>query len=484
LSGLKEGKHVMDDLRKQILEDLLGEANINLSEDQYDAVREFVRFMDSDDFRATFLLTGSAGTGKTFLIRLFARMLRKSGYKVILLAPTGRAAKVITRRTRRPAYTIHHHIYSPIEGYAGQVNFSLKPNKAPTKTVYIVDEASMVGDKTDGSTPGSLLTDLLRFAFQDDEYRKLVMVGDPVQLPPVGHDQSPALEPESLFMKHSLNVFHAQLQDVKRQLSDSGVLENAVAIRDAYLSQGEVLLHLEASRDVMNLENAYEALETYLSYYEEGNHDKVVFLTYSNFQATRVNQGIRQQLFFTEELLVANELLMVVRNNYAWGDNKKLPFIANGEMGVVRDVFQETHEEKYGQKWVDVSLEFQDTQGEVILIDCKILLSLLTEKQAQLPQEASYQIFLERQKEYMGLPKTGAAELMRKDPYINALQVKYGYAITGHKSQGGQWENVLIGFEPDYGNNPLAYLRWTYTAFTRAEERVFTLNCPFWEEMM
>ncbi|MCI4668415.1 MAG: AAA family ATPase [Bacteroidia bacterium] len=472
----------MDELRRQILRDLLGEANINLSEDQDEAVTEFVRFMDSQDFRATFLLTGSAGTGKTFLINLFTTMLRKSGYKVILLAPTGRAAKVITRRTKRPAYTIHHHIYAPMEGQAGQVSFSMKGNKAENKTVYIVDEASMIGDKSDGSTPNSLLADLLRYVFFEDEYRKLVLVGDPVQLPPVGHELSPALDADQLFMKHSLNVFHAHLTDVKRQLSDSGVLENAVAIRDAYLSQGEVLLHLEPSRDVMQLESPYEALETYISYYEEGNLDKVVFLTYSNFQSTRVNQGIRHHLFYTEDLLVHNELLMVVRNNYSWGDPKRLPFIANGEMGIVRDIFPETYEEKYGQKWMDVCLEFQDTKGESLMIDCKILLSLLTEKHPQLSNEASYSIFMERQKEYLGMPKGKAAELLRKDPYINALQVKYGYSVTGHKSQGGQWENVIIGFEPDYGNNALSYLRWTYTAFTRAEERVFTLNCPFWEE--
>ncbi|MEO0896483.1 MAG: AAA family ATPase [Bacteroidota bacterium] len=471
----------MDDLRKQILADLLGQENIELSADQYEAVKEFVAFMDSQEFRTTFLLTGSAGTGKTFLINLFNTMLRKSGYKVILLAPTGRAAKVITRRTKRAAYTIHHHIYAPMEGYGGQVSFSLKGNKAPDKTVYIVDEASMIGDKSDGTSPNSLLKDLLRFVFSGDEYRKLILVGDPVQLPPVGHDESPALDNETLYFKHDINVFHAHLTDVKRQMDDSGVLENAVAIRDAYLSQGEVILELEPKRDVLPLENPYEALETYLSYYEEGNHDKVVFLTYSNFQASRVNQGIRHYLFHTEDLLVPGELLMVVRNNYSWGDKKKLPFIANGEVGTVREVFHDSYEEKYGLKWMDVSLEFQDTRGEAILIDCKIVLSLLTDKQAQLNQEATYAIFSARQQEYIGMPKSKLAEMLREDPYINALQVKYGYAITGHKSQGGQWENVMIGFEPDYGNNPLAYLRWTYTAFTRAEERVFALNCPFWE---
>ena len=170
---------------------------------------------------------------------------------------------------------------------------------------------------------------------------------------------------------------------------------------------------------------------------------------------------------------------MVVKNNYAWGDERLLPFIANGEMGTVRYVHEDTYEQRFGLEWMDVEIEFENTRGGTILIPCKVILSLLDNKQPQLAQEHQQGIWQERRAEYMELPKQKAREMIRTDPYINALQVKYGYAITGHKAQGGQWENVIIGFEPDYGNNFRAYLRWSYTVLTRAEERAFLLNCPF-----
>ncbi|MEL6133889.1 MAG: AAA family ATPase [Bacteroidota bacterium] len=468
-------------MHHQIIEDLVGRADFTLSKDQEEALGIFIHFMRSDELRATYLLTGSAGTGKTFLIQLFTRYVKKLGYKVVLLAPTGRAAKVITRRTQRAAFTIHHHIYSPREGRAGDVAFTLKENKAPQKTIYIVDEASMIGDKRDSTSHNSLLTDLLAFVFEKDELRKLVLVGDPVQLPPVGHDESPALDKHEVGSRLWLSIFDAHLTDVKRQETDSGILAHAVQLRDVY-QRGEESLILNPNRDVMTLETPYESIETYIGYYEQGNSDRVVFLTYSNYLATRVNHALRQQIFYAEETLVPGDLLMVVRNNYAWGDNKRLPFIANGEMGTVREVYQESYEELYGLKWMDVDLEFQDSHGEYMLINCKIVLDLLTAKQPQLTKDTQYTILMERQREYASMSPSKAAELMRTDPYVNALQVKYGYAVTGHKSQGGQWENVIIGFEPDYGQNPRAYLRWTYTAMTRAEERLFLLNCPFIED--
>lgn len=461
-----------------MLRDILGENNIQLTEDQEWALRTFFDFYRSTEDRSTFLLTGSAGTGKTFMIDLFSRLLRKMGFKVILLAPTGRAAKVISRRTKKLAYTVHHHIYSPRDSAPGQVFFERKENKEQTRTVYIVDEASMIGDQPDSSSHG-LLGDLLRFVFYNDEGRKLIMVGDPVQLPPIGHSDSPALNPTELSLQAGLEVFHAHLTDVKRQLVDSGVLENAILIRDAYLEGNTENLQLQPGREVQVMENGFEGLEVYLGYHEEGNLDKTVFITYSNYQSTKVNQAIRHHLLQTEEKLVPGDVLMVVRNNYAWGDPKRFPFIANGEMCTVKTIYQESYEQRYGLNWVDVELEFQDVKGEYLLVDCKVLLDLLDHKQAQLDSGQLFQVIQERKREYMGLSNSKAQAAMRTDPYVHALQVKYGYAITGHKSQGGQWENVIIGFEPDYGQDLRAYIRWTYTVFTRAEERVFLLNCPF-----
>ncbi|MDX2249516.1 MAG: AAA family ATPase [Bacteroidia bacterium] len=469
----------MPDSKSQILKDLLGKEEITLTDDQDDALHVFLDFLKSKKDYCAYLLTGSAGTGKTFLINLFSRILKKSGYNVILLAPTGRAAKVISKRTKRLAYTIHHHIYSPIENSAGEIYFDLKENKDSGNVVYIVDEASMIGNHRDSNTQNNLLIDLLSYIYTDDQSRKLIIVGDPVQLPPVGHNDSPALDPDLLKNRGSLKVFHAHLSEVRRQLVDSGVLENAVLIRDAYQSGKTEKLLIDPNRDVQMLESPWEALEAYMGYFVAGDQDRVVFLTYSNFRSTRVNQAIRKQLFDTEDILLPTDLVMVVKNNYAWGDPKKFPFIANGEMGTVRHVYPETREKRYGLEFMDVEIEFQDTRGEPFPVECKVVLNLLQDKQPQIPSDVMYRVVQERRQEYLGLSKNKAGEMMRTDPYVNALQIKYGYSITGHKSQGGQWENVIIGFEPDYGNDMQAYVRWAYTVFTRAEKRVFLLNCPF-----
>ncbi|TAE54496.1 MAG: ATP-dependent endonuclease [Bacteroidetes bacterium] len=468
----------MEELRLEVLRQMTGLEDLTLSDDQFEALRRFVEFMREDTPRSAFLLTGSAGTGKTFMINLFSRLLRRGGYQVLLLAPTGRAAKVITRRTKRLAYTIHHHIYSPREGISGDIWFDLKPNKEEALTCYIVDEASMIGDRSEDGT-GSLLSDLISYVYSNNEQRKLLIVGDPVQLPPVGHKLSPALDSRWLLRMGQITLTEAHLSEVKRQMADSLVLENAVLIRDAYLSEGENNPVLETGREVQPLENPWEAIETYLGYYQEGNPDRSVFISYSNGQASRINQAIRRQLHGVEEALIPSDLLMVVRNNYAWGDPKRFPFVANGEMGTVRATFPETYEEKYGLKWMDAEIEFMDSQGEIIVLYGKLVLDLLNSKLPQLDRQAMQPAFMARQQEYANLPMSQAAEQLRTDPYLNALQVKYGYCITGHKSQGGQWQNVVISFEPDYGQDMKAYIRWTYTVFTRAEERIFLLNCPF-----
>jgi len=474
----------MEDLRKQVLQFILDQEGTDLSEDQSQALGLFLDFIRAQDEQSTFLLTGSAGTGKTFLINILTAYLRKSGFKVVLLAPTGRAAKVITKRTQRLAYTIHHHIYTPDDNAYGGMMFELKRNREQANVVYVVDEASMIGDGREEGSRSGLLPDLLRFVFdhEGDSQRKLILVGDPVQLPPIGNDASPALDPEVLEGRFHLHVWHAHLSEVKRQMEDSGILGNAVLIRDAYLFPTEDKLVLQPRRDFLALENGYEAIENYLGYYRDGEPDRVILLCYSNSRAAKINQGIRHQLLFTQEPLIEGDLLMVVKNNYAWGDPKRLPFIANGEMGVVRYLHEDTRETKYGLKWIDVDIEFEDAEGETMLLTCKVVLDLLDSKLPQLPEEVVRRIQGERRVEYAEMPKGQAAELTRKDPYINALQVKYGYAITGHKAQGGQWQNVIISFEPDYGNNPINYLRWTYTVVTRAEERLMLLDCPFWEE--
>lgn len=473
----------MDSSQKEkLLQQILGKEDISLTEDQWEVMSSFWDFLRTDEDLATYLLTGSAGTGKTFLIRIFSRILKKSGYKVVLLAPTGRAAKVISRRTKRPAYTIHHHIYASKDDGWGRINFSLKKNKEKLATVYIVDEASMIGTQKEGEGGTNLLSDLVQYVFDADIAHKLIFVGDPVQLPPIGLSYSPGLNPFVLNRELDLNVYEGQLNEVKRQHIDSGILENSVIIRDIFvLDTGEVP-QLQPSRDVQFLDTPYEALDTYIGYFEEGNPDRTVFITYSNYQAMKVNQAIRHNLWHTQEPLLPSDLIMVVKNNYTWGEEKTLPFLANGEMGTVRYIHEESRESLYGLNWIDVEIEFLTTGGRTTLIPCKIVTDLLNSKQAQLDTAQLNSIAQARQEEYMGLSPSQMREAMRTDPYVNALQIKYGYAITGHKSQGGQWENVIVGFEPDYGNDFKAYIRWTYTVFTRAEERLFLINCPFIEQ--
>lgn len=462
-----------------LISPILSRNGITLTDDQVLAVEQFLAFYMSGDGKDTFLMTGSAGTGKTLMIQLFTFFLKKMGWKVILLAPTGRAAKVITQRTKRPAHTIHHHIFSLEEGFHGEPFFHLKENKENSKVVYIIDEASMIGDGKEESMRMSLLASLLRYVFDNDENRKLIFIGDSVQLPPVNHTDSPALNAAYLKDEYELNVFPAHLSEVKRQSADSLVLENAVLIRDAFLNGEETPeLNLRLGRDVQTLDNGYEALETYCGYYDFGNLDKVVFITYSNHKAMQVNMAIRHKLLETEEKLVPGDLVMVVKNNYTWG-TEHFSFLANGEMGVVVDTFPDTVEELYGLTFMNVVIGFDDSNGEQQLVDCKVVLDLLQSKQPQLTAEQNYRIWQDRIHLYDALPKKEAQSELAKDPYLHALQLKYGYAITGHKAQGGQWQHAIIAFEPDYGNDLQAYIRWTYTVFTRATQTVNLLGCPF-----
>ncbi len=469
----------MDDLRQKILNDLLEQQQVTLTDDQDEALRLFMRYLKSQETRSIFLLKGSAGTGKTFLIHLFRQILKKYGQQVVLLAPTGQAAKVITKRTQRIAFTIHHHIYTPLESGSGDVHFMLKPNKETRPVAYLVDEASMIGDQPEGGGRG-LLSDLLEFVFDENPDRKLILVGDPVQLPPVGHADSPALQ-EDVLRKKGVAITTATLTTVLRQETDSGILENAVRIRDAFTAFGDELPVMETFRDVSVPDTPWEAVETFLGFYSPGDTQRVVFLTYSNFQATRVNQAIRAQLHGVEEPLIAGDVVVVMRNNYTWGDKKKLPFIANGELGVIREVYYETLEERYKLNWVSVLVEFTDAQGIAYPVEAKVNLDLLTSKATQLEGDAMRQVWYARRDELRDRfpTKVQFEEALRTDPYIHALQIKYGYAMTCHKAQGGQWENAIVLFEPDYGQDMKAYLRWTYTVVTRASERLFLLSCPF-----
>jgi len=460
-----------------MLQDLLDREGILLTEDQEKVIAEFLQFRQDPLFRTIFLMRGAAGTGKTFMIRLLTWLLLRQGYKVALLAPTGRAAKVITKRTKRYASTIHRHIYSPVESPSGGIFFSLKENKDPRKIYYIVDEASMVGDGEKGGR--GLLADLFKFVYSEYPERKVIMVGDPSQLPPVGSSSSPALDGKYLEKEFGMNVYQCDMTQVMRQEEASEVLVWANLVREAMEMNTVPAPELSYGGEVEVLENGHEGLELYTGLYREDDPDQVLFVTYSNKLAVEVNKAIRHQMFEPDQDLIRGELVMVVRNNYAWG-NEEFPFIANGESGVVRDVHMETYEERYGLRFVDIDIEFQSLAGKPVELTCKVMLDLLADKRAQVGYQDMQHLIRIRREEYADLPKSRANEAARRDPYINALQIKYGYAVTGHKAQGGQWKQVIVGFEPMYKGMELSdYLRWSYTAMTRAEERLYLLNCPF-----
>ncbi len=467
----------MSSLYEKMFRDLLHRESIELTEDQDKVLEGFLYYHEYPMSKAVFQMRGAAGTGKTFMIRLITWFLLRQGYKVVLLAPTGRAAKVITKRTRRYASTIHRHIYSPAESPTGSIYFTLKENKDPRKIYYIVDEASMVGD---GENNGrGLLADLLKFIYSEYPERKVMMVGDPFQLPPVGNSSSPALDPTYLKKEFALEVFESEMTQVMRQEEASEILRWANLVREAMVMKTVPYPEINYGGEVQLLENGFEALELYTSLFRCDDPDNVLFITYSNKMAVEVNIAIRHQMFEPEEDLISGELLMVVRNNYAWGDDA-FPFIANGEMGIIRDIHLETYEERYGMKFVDVEMEFMSLANEPVEVSCKVVLDLLTDKRAQLGLREMQNLARARREEYRDIPKTKAKHLFRKDPYVNALQIKYGYAVTGHKAQGGQWRNVIVAFEPLYKGMEMGdYLRWSYTAMTRAEERLYMLNCPY-----
>jgi len=439
------------------------------------------RMICSDKDRCTLVIKGYAGTGKTTSVSAIVKALDQEGISSVLLAPTGRAAKVLSKYTKRPASTIHRRIYAKKVSNGG-MSFELAANTL-RNAVFIVDEASMIG-RSQGASEGNfnfrdLLEDLIEYVFSQPNSR-LILIGDGAQLPPIGVDVSPALDLQVLRSEFYLTVAEIELTEVVRQAAESGILANATALREEIRKGSTAFPQLFPTSDVIRLDGQMlqDALEEEITSYGREN---VLVITRSNKAANNYNQQIRVRVHWLEDRISSGDLMMVVKNNYHWGDKKRLPFLANGEVGTVRYVDESSLEERYGLQYMDVEIEFLDNRQEPYLVSCKVVLNLLQEKTPQLSNDMRYKVQQARNAEYHGLPQKEANEAIQKDPYINALEIKYGHAVTGHKSQGGQWQNAIIGFEPDYGQDPVAYLRWTYTVFTRAEERVFLLDCPFVE---
>ncbi|MDR2414339.1 MAG: AAA family ATPase [Odoribacteraceae bacterium] len=451
---------------KRVLADLFGLA---YTSSQGASVDAFVTFFFRDRDRALFLLKGHAGTGKTSLVAAIVNTLERLHYRVILLAPTGRAAKVFSAYAGMPAFTIHKKIYRRRENGLFDLGFNTS-----SETLFFVDEASMIGagntDTIFGS--GSLLDDLFLYVYNGRQNR-LVFIGDDAQLPPVGTPLGPALDHEYLRRNHDVEVNEASLTETTRQATDSGILFNATRIRKM-IGRREKATAFLAHRfpDVTRISGG-DFLEALEREYSVAGEEETVIICRSNRQANRFNAGIRARLFYREEALGSGDRVMIVHNNYFWVDRRDNDFIANGDVATVTRVRK--HVELYGFHFAHASL---DVQGRADEIDAWMLLDTLTTDQPALSRDDFFRLQAAVEEDYATeASRRKRLEKVRENEFFNALQIKYAYAITGHKAQGGQWNAVFLDagrVNEDCLDDD--YWRWLYTAFTRARERLFLVN--------
>ncbi|MBP9030391.1 MAG: AAA family ATPase [Bacteroidales bacterium] len=442
---------------------------------QLEAINALSEFTVQPNGNECMLLMGYAGTGKTSLIAAYVKALDRFGISYQLLAPTGRAAKVLAEYSGCNAYTIHKVIYRQQSSTDGFGRFTLNFNKSKN-TIYIVDEASMISNQAfDDSAFGSgkLLSDLIEYVRMGKDC-KLMLVGDTAQLPPVGLDISPALNPTELEAL-GLNVRFAQLNEVIRQQFDSGILHNATAIRELIDSSTNDFPRFNLDyRDVQRISGG-ELLEYLSDEYSKNGREGNIVICYSNKRANRYNQGIRSKILYHEEELSVGDYLMVARNNYFWvNDRPNIGFIANGEIVRVKRIGKRN--EIYGFRFADVTLELPDYNYEEF--DAKLILDSLFMDGPSLGNESMKLLYQQVMADYLHL-KTKKARMkqLQNDPFFNALQAKFAYAVTCHKAQGGQWPTVFI--DQGFFNDDMLtreYLRWLYTAFTRATQKVYLVN--------
>ncbi len=450
----------------------------NPTPDQESAIKSISEFIASTDPDSLLLMKGYAGTGKTSVIGTLVKTLNELKQKTILLAPTGRAAKVFSNYAEQKAYTIHKRIYRQKVFSNEPVGF-LPATNLYKDTIFIIDEASMItNDGIDSYIFGSgrLLEDLIHFVYSGTGCR-MIISGDEAQLPPVMQTESPALNPDIL-EGYNLNVASVLLTQVVRQQENSGILYNATQLRDALRNNMVEIfpkLRLEGFNDFRNLsgEDLIEEIES--SYNHDGPEETIV-ITRSNKRALIYNNGIRNRILYYEEELSSGDRLMVSKNNYFWAsDIKETDFIANGEIIEVIKV-RRTYE-MYGFRFADVLVRFEDYDIE---LETKVLLNTLQSETPALSKELNDQLFYRVLEDYESITtKSGKIKKMKTDPHYNVLHVKFAYAITCHKAQGGQWKNVFLDLgyitEEMLGED---FYRWLYTAITRATERLYIVNLP------
>lgn len=464
---------IQDELVYQILQDF----GFEPTQDQRNALHTFARFMTDRSENAAMILRGSAGTGKTSLAGAIVRAVNRLRIKVSLLAPTGRAAKVFSLNAGLAASTIHRKIYreKAFNGADGQFQLN---NNMFRDMLFMVDEASMISLSQSNTTFGSgrLLDDLVQYVYSSGANCRLLLIGDKAQLPPVGEQESPALRADVL-KAYGLQVYECDLNEVLRQSQHSGILWNATAIREMITYNTATQLpqiHLKGFADI-SIVQGNELIESLASSYSAVGMDETMVITRSNKRANIFNQGIRNTILGREEELTTGDLVMVVKNKYLEKDRSTdISFIANGDHAVVRRV--RNIREMYGFRFADVALEFPDYNntelGTVVVLD-----TLTTEAPA-LTHEQNDKLFQSVMEDYADVPrKADRMKQLREDEYFNAMQIKFGYAVTCHKAQGGQWAHIYLdqGYMTDEMLTP-DYIHWLYTAFTRATEHLYLVN--------
>ena len=476
---------IIDELKYKILQQF----GFPPTQEQANALDVFARFLTDRDPHAVMILRGSAGTGKTTLSGAIVRTLKEIRQKVMLLAPTGRAAKVFSLNSGSPAYTIHRRIYreKSFSGVEGQFNLN---DNLYTDTLFMVDEASMIANMGLGGMSfgsGCLLDDLVHFVYQGRNDR-LLLIGDKAQLPPVGEEESPALH-AAMLEGYGLKVYECDLNEVLRQSEESGILYNATMIRQMITHDDITQLpkiHFAGYSDIKPMPGA-ELIEALADSYHHVGLDDTIVVTRSNKRANIFNQGIRNMVLDREEELSQGDILMIVKNNYYWMEeerksNNKLQsneipaFLANGDRAKVLKVRRRI--DLYGFRFATLLLQFPD-YGNYEL-EATVLLDTLTSEAPALTHEQQEQLFHQIEEDYQDIPlKTDRMKAIRQNQFFNALQVKFAYAVTCHKAQGGQWAHVYVdqGYMTDDMLNP-DYIHWLYTAFTRATEMLYLVNWP------
>lgn len=434
-------------------------------------------FVSNDNQDEIFLLKGYAGTGKTTVISTIVEHLKDINKKYVLLAPTGRAAKVMANYSEKPAHTIHKRIYFPKKS-SGGVSFTMQTNKFKN-TIFIVDEASMISDSPTESSMyenGSLLDDLIMYIYSGHNC-KMILVGDTAQLPPVGMDVSPALDMDKLSMNYNMEVPHIELDEVMRQEEKSGILYNATELREILKSHfiDTFQFQLRGFKDIVRLTDGYDIQDAIHAAYSNYSIEDTAFIVRSNKRANQYNQQIRLKILDKESELSAGDFMMVVKNNYFWlKDSDDAGFIANGDIIEILEIFRIV--ELYGFKFAKVKIRMVDYPNQIPLETILILDTVLSESPS-LTYEQNNLLYQEVMKDYADEnSQYRRLQKVKNNEYFNALQVKFSYAITCHKSQGGQWNTVFIEqpYLPDGIDRD--YIRWLYTAVTRAKDKLYLIG--------